>query len=91
MKKTPFKRVQQKLARSGVAISRVNGNTLSVSSLNSAGLGASILLPESFPIEEKAVLQLLDFAGVSHPEGVRCVAPARRRTFTPAPASQWAR
>ncbi|BCD87879.1 RNA-splicing ligase RtcB [Pseudomonas solani] len=74
MKKTLFKRVQQKLARSGVAISRVNGNTLSVSSLNSAGLGASILLPESFPIEEKAVLQLLDFAGVSHPEGgeVRC-------------------
>ena len=74
MKKTPFKRVQQKLARAGVSISRVNGNTLSVSSLNRAGLGASILLPESFPIEEKAVLQLLDFAGVSHPDGgeVRC-------------------
>jgi len=74
MNKTPFKRIQQKLARSGVAISRVNGNTLSIASLNRAGLDARILLPESLPIEEKAVQQLLDFAGVRHPMGgeVRC-------------------
>lgn len=74
MSKTPFKRVQHKLAKSGVHIERENGNTLSISSINSEGLGAKILLPESFVIEEKAIMQLMDFARVSHPDGgeVKC-------------------
>lgn len=74
MNKTPLKRVQHKLAKSGVLIERQNGNTLSITSKNSIGLTASILLPEAFPIEEKAVLQLMDFAGVTHPHGgeVKC-------------------
>jgi tRNA-splicing ligase RtcB len=74
MKKTPFKRIQHKLARSGVAIERLNANSLSIASINDAGLKAELLLPESFAIEEKAVLQLMDFAGTKHPHGgeVRC-------------------
>lgn len=74
MKTTPLKRVQHKLAKSGVLIERLNGNTLSISSTNEHGLLANILLPEDFAIEEKAILQLMDFAKVTHPHGggVKC-------------------
>lgn len=74
MKKTPLKRIQQKLSRSGVAIERLNSNSLSISSINDAGLSVELLLPDSFAIEEKAILQLMDFAKVSHPHGgeVKC-------------------
>ncbi|BCQ62865.1 hypothetical protein PBOI14_46150 [Pseudomonas sp. Boi14] len=67
MTKTPLKRIQHKLARSGVAIERLNSNSLSISSTNDAGLKVDLLLPDSFAIEEKAILQLMDFAKVAHP------------------------
>ena len=74
MTKTPLKRIQHKLARSGVAIERLNSNSLSISSTNDAGLKVDLLLPDSFAIEEKAILQLMDFAKVAHPHGgeVKC-------------------
>lgn len=74
MTQTPLKRIQHKLARSGVAIERLNANSLSISSTNAAGLKVDLLLPDSFAIEDKAILQLMDFAKVAHPHGgeVKC-------------------
>lgn len=69
MKHTPLKRVQQKLARSGVKLERISGNALSIASTNSIGLTTHILMPEEFAIEEKAILQLMDFSKVTHPHG----------------------
>lgn len=74
MKKVPFKRIQQKLFKSGVDIQRENNNVLSIKSLNDEGLESKILLPENFAIEEKAIHQLMDFAKIQHPDGghVKC-------------------
>lgn len=74
MKKVPFKRIQQKLLKSGLNINRENNNVLSIKSLNDFNLESKILLPENFAIEEKAIHQLMDFARVHHPDGghVKC-------------------
>jgi tRNA-splicing ligase RtcB len=74
MKKIPFKRIQQKLLKSGLNIDRENNNVLSIKSVNDANLESKILLPENFAIEEKAIHQLMDFARIQHPDGghVKC-------------------
>lgn len=74
MKNVPFKRIQQKLQKSGVLINRENSNVLSITSTNDVGLESKILLPDTFAIEEKAIHQLLDFAKIQHPDGghVKC-------------------
>lgn len=74
MKKIPFKRIQQKLLKSGLNIERENNNVLSVKSVNDLNLESKILLPENFAIEEKAIHQLMDFAKIQHPDGghVKC-------------------
>ncbi len=74
MKKVPFKRIQQKLFKSGFDIQRENNNVLSIKSINDVNLESKILLPEDFAIEEKAIQQLMDFAKIQHPDGghVKC-------------------
>lgn len=74
MKKVPFKRIQDKLKKSGLLITRENSNVLSVSSTNDVGLESKILLPDTFQIEEKAIHQLMNFAKIQHPDGghVKC-------------------
>lgn len=74
MKKIPFKRIQQKLYKSGLKINRESANVLSIQSVNENNLESKILLPEHFAIEEKAVQQLMNFAKIQHPDGghVKC-------------------
>ena len=69
--KIKFKRIQNKLLKSGINISRVNNNVLSISSVNNIGLTSKIMLPDTFEIEEKAISQLLQFSNVSHYSGKR--------------------
>lgn len=73
-KQIPFKRIQQKLQKSGLLINRESPNVLSVKSINDVGLESKILMPDTFPIEEKAIHQLMDFAKIQHPDGghVKC-------------------
>lgn len=46
-----------------------DGNIITVKSAINSDISAEILLPESLPLEAKAVAQLLAFAGISHPNG----------------------
>lgn len=56
-------RLQKALRRQGVNIDYKNG----IYTLFNQAAQATVLLPESFPLEEKAVRQLMDFASVSVP------------------------
>lgn len=58
-----FSRVKQKFKRQGINVSYRNG----VYHVENEKAQASILLPESFVLEEKAVAQLLAFASVGTP------------------------
>ncbi|WMW81702.1 RtcB family protein [Undibacterium cyanobacteriorum] len=62
------KRLAKALASHGIEAQR-DGNIIKVRSLVARDVHAEILLPESLPLEAKAVSQLLDFAGVWHPDG----------------------
>lgn len=71
-----FSRLQQKFRRQGIGVSWNDG----VYSVENEHARATILLPEDFLLEEKAVSQLLAFAAVgtpSHPQGVcqACATP----------------
>lgn len=72
--KTPFKRIQHKLQKSGINIQQESKNVLSVNSINEQGMESRILLPEEFKIEENAIKQLIEFSKVQHPDGghVKC-------------------
>ena len=61
-------RLAKALAAQGIIASR-SGNVISVKSASNNAVSAEILLPESLPLEIKAVEQLLAFAGVHHPHG----------------------
>ena len=67
-------RLQKALRRQGVLVDYNNG----IYTLTNQVAQASVLLPQSFPLEEKAVRQLMDFAAVSIPgqEGHVCKACA---------------
>jgi tRNA-splicing ligase RtcB len=56
------------LASHGILAQR-DGNVVSVTSKKQSDICAEILLPSCFPLEAKAVVQLLAFAGVQHPAG----------------------
>lgn len=61
-------RLTKALAAHGIVAQR-SGNIVRVASRDQSELSAEILLPESLPLEAKAVSQLLAFAGVRHPHG----------------------
>lgn len=55
-------RLQAALAKKGISVSYANG----VYHIRNTTSSADVLLPDSLPLEEKAVLQLLNFASVGH-------------------------
>ena len=61
-------RLTKALASQGIIAERT-GNIIRVSSATRRDVEAEILLPQSLPLEAKAISQLLAFAGVSHPGG----------------------
>lgn len=61
-------RLAKALAAHGILAER-SGNIVSVKSANNHSISAEILLPQSLPLEAKAVSQLLAFAGIYHPNG----------------------
>ena len=61
-----FTRLQKRLSRLGIHTSYTN-NVYRFTRAHD-GAAAQLLLPESLPLEEKAVLQLLDFAAVRLPQ-----------------------
>ena len=67
-----LQRLQRAFARAGIAVVRDNGTW----HVRNDAADASILLPESFELEEKAVRQLLAFAAVRTPAGGPAVCAA---------------
>lgn len=67
-----YKRLTRAFARSGITIAR-HGDTYHV---HNEAAQATILLPMSLPLEEKAVRQLLNFASVASPDGAHGVCRA---------------
>lgn len=65
-------RLQKFFSRHGVRVERHNG----AYRLHKAGAEARVLLPDAFPLEAKAVDQLLNFASVSYPGSDACVCQA---------------
>jgi len=65
-------RLQRAFARSHIHVHYDNG----VYTVRNESADASILLPSSLPLEEKAVRQLLDFASVKTPQGDPAVCAA---------------
>ncbi len=61
-------RLSKALASHGIIATRT-GNIVHVSSANRKEVAAEILLPDSLPLEAKAVQQLVAFAGINHPHG----------------------
>lgn len=61
-------RLSKALASYGILAAR-EGNIVRVTSAARADVRADILLPESLPLEAKAVQQLISFAGIAHPHG----------------------
>lgn len=61
-------RLAKALASYGIVAERT-GNIVRVASSTRADVAAEILLPDSLPLEAKALSQLLAFAGVRHPAG----------------------
>ena len=59
----PISRLQKALRRQGIAVAYANG----IYTLSNPHAQASVLLPHHFPLEEKAVRQLLGFASVAVP------------------------
>lgn len=59
----PISRLQKALRRQGIAVAYANG----IYTLSNPHAQASVLLPHHFPLEEKAVRQLLEFASVAVP------------------------
>jgi len=64
----PAHRLAKALAAHNIVAHR-SGNIIHVTSSSRSDVSAEILLPESLPLEAKAVSQLLAFAGVRHPHG----------------------
>lgn len=71
-------RLARALARDNIAVRRTRG-AYRFSRLDDDSVCAEVLLPDGFPIERKAVQQLLGFAGARHPEG----GAVRRALATP--------
>jgi tRNA-splicing ligase RtcB len=61
-------RLTKALATHGILAARA-GNIVTITSAKQHDVAAEILLPASFPLEAKAAIQLLAFAGVHHPAG----------------------
>lgn len=65
-------RLQKALGREGIQVSYQDG----VYRIHNEHSSASVLLPDSLPLEHKAVKQLLDFASVADPNGHGAVCKA---------------
>jgi tRNA-splicing ligase RtcB len=61
-------RLAKALASHGI-LSERSGNIVTIKSAKRQDVAAEILLPSCFPLEAKAAIQLLAFAGVAHPLG----------------------
>lgn len=61
-------RLTKALAAHGILSARA-GNIVTITSAKRHDVSAEILLPSCFPLEAKAAIQLLAFAGVHHPSG----------------------
>lgn len=64
----PFHRIAKALSSLGI-IARREGDVVYVESLRDPRIRARILIPETLPLEARAVEQLLAFAAVAHPAG----------------------
>jgi tRNA-splicing ligase RtcB len=71
-----LQRLIKVLARQGIAVSYADGVYELARGATGAESRASVLLPADFMLEEKAVSQLLDFAGVITPSGAHAVCRA---------------
>ncbi len=67
-----FPRLQKALSRQGIHVSFRDG----IYNIHNAHAAASILLPATLPLEQKAVTQLLEFASVADPQGQGAVCKA---------------
>lgn len=65
-----LRRLAKALARDGVGVSRRDG-AWKFTRLDDDDVCAEVLLPDGFPVERKAVVQLMGFAGARHPQGGR--------------------
>ena len=63
-----FKRLAAALRRDGLSISRQD-QTWRISRIDDPDITADVLLPDGFPLEGKAVRQLMGFAASAHPSG----------------------
>ncbi|MET3495541.1 RtcB family protein [Variovorax boronicumulans] len=72
MSSNHFLRLQRAFSRAGIAVDYRNG----VYQLHNEVAQATVLLPKSLPLEEKAVNQLLAFASVRSPDGEKGVCKA---------------
>ncbi len=77
-----LKRVLRALAREGLEVQHRPG-TWSVRLQGGQGPPAEVLLPDSLPIEAKALRQLANLAAVQHPDGGRVVAARATPDFHP--------
>lgn len=67
---TSISRLSAALRRDGLSISR-QGSTWRITRRDDPDVTADVLLPDAFPIEQKAVRQLMGFAATVHPDGGR--------------------
>ena len=65
---TNLSRLTAALRRDGLSISRQE-NTWRIRRLDDPDIAADVLLPDAFPVERKAVNQLMAFAATAHPDG----------------------
>lgn len=75
-------RVLAALARRGLSVEK-EGPVYSVTRTGHRDPGARVLLPEGFPLDHKALSQLVAFAGVTHPAGGRVCAACATPDFHP--------
>jgi tRNA-splicing ligase RtcB len=78
-----YSRVFKALSRQGLAVAR-RDQTWHVSRTDAPdGVAAEVLLPDGFPLEGKALAQLMDFAGATHPDGHRVLRACATPDFHP--------
>lgn len=77
-----FKRLARALLREGIEITQ-EGPIYKVRRASHDGPAAEVLLPVGFPLETKAVKQLVTFASVSHPDGAHVCGACATPDFHP--------
>lgn len=80
-----LKRLAKALHRDGLNISHQDHTYTLTRLADPQGVSARVLLPDEFPLERKAVEQLMRFASVRHPEGGGVEAAIATPDFHPGP------